>query len=205
MPPIFFVCLFLFSESFKMNNSWPYWITWEIRTHLNSLKYQETLKRMLKMFMIWSPDAFKKQQNCYGPRRLVGAWPSLRMLTSLQSSWPNPTHTPSGTGSKVLSSPFKIFNCPYCTGFFPKGYKYNHVSIVKWKTIHSAMWRQASSPQALCPWDSPGKNAGVGCHRLLQRISQPKDWTLVSGIARRFFTIWATREATLNRSFNQPP
>ena len=24
--------------------------------------------------------------------------------------------------------------------------------------------------QALCPWDSPGKNTGVGCHALLQRI-----------------------------------
>jgi len=22
----------------------------------------------------------------------------------------------------------------------------------------------------LCPWDSPGKNTGVGCHLLLQRI-----------------------------------
>ena len=22
----------------------------------------------------------------------------------------------------------------------------------------------------LCPWDSPGKNTGVGCHALLQRI-----------------------------------
>ena len=25
-------------------------------------------------------------------------------------------------------------------------------------------------PRLLCPWDSPGKNAGVGCHFLLQRI-----------------------------------
>ena len=24
----------------------------------------------------------------------------------------------------------------------------------------------------LCPWDSPGKNTGVGCHFLLQRIFQ---------------------------------
>ena len=24
--------------------------------------------------------------------------------------------------------------------------------------------------QVLCPWDSPGKNTGVGCHFLLQRI-----------------------------------
>ena len=39
----------------------------------------------------------------------------------------------------------------------------------------------------LCPWDSPGKNTGVGCHVLLQG-----DQTQVSCIAGRFFTIWAT-------------
>ena len=27
-------------------------------------------------------------------------------------------------------------------------------------------------PRFLCPWNSPGKNTGVGCHFLLQ----PKDW-----------------------------
>ena len=48
----------------------------------------------------------------------------------------------------------------------------------------------------LCLWDSPGKNTGVGCHSLLQGIfSQPRDWTWVSHIAGRFFTIWAAREA----------
>ena len=26
----------------------------------------------------------------------------------------------------------------------------------------------------LCPWDSPGKNTGVGCHALLQRIFTPR-------------------------------
>ena len=26
-----------------------------------------------------------------------------------------------------------------------------------------------SSTRLLCPWDSPGKNTGVGCHALLQR------------------------------------
>ena len=93
------------------------------------------------------------------------------------------------------------------------------------------------------PWDSPGKNTGVGCHFLLQcskvksesevaqscptlcdRIdcsppgssiqgifqtrvldwvaisfsrgsSWPRDWTQVSHIAGRHFTVWATREA----------
>ena len=43
----------------------------------------------------------------------------------------------------------------------------------------------------LCPWDSPGKNTGVGSHSLLQRIFQ----TQASCIARRFFTVWAAREA----------
>ena len=28
-----------------------------------------------------------------------------------------------------------------------------------------------SSAGLLCPWDSPGKNTGVGCHALLQGIS----------------------------------
>ena len=32
----------------------------------------------------------------------------------------------------------------------------------------------------LCPWDSPGKNSGVGCHFLLQGSSQPRDQTHVS-------------------------
>ena len=29
----------------------------------------------------------------------------------------------------ALSFPFKIFKCPYCTGFLLKGYKYDQVSI----------------------------------------------------------------------------
>ena len=33
--------------------------------------------------------------------------------------------------------------------------------------------------------------------------SQPRDWTQVSHIAGRFFTIWATREATLKKSMLQ--
>ena len=47
----------------------------------------------------------------------------------------------------------------------------------------------------LCPWDSPGKNTGVGCHALSRGYSLPRDRTQVSCTADRFFTIWATREA----------
>ena len=41
----------------------------------------------------------------------------------------------------------------------------------------------------LCPWTSPSKNAGVGCHFFLLR-----DQTQVSCIAGGFFKYWATRE-----------
>ena len=33
---------------------------------------------------------------------------------------------------------------------------------------HLSLWTVAH--RLLCPWDSPGKNAGVGCHALLQAI-----------------------------------
>ena len=45
--------------------------------------------------------------------------------------------------------------------------------------------------------DSPGKNTGVGCMPSFRGSSQPRDWTQVSRIAGRFFTIWATKETLL--------
>jgi len=33
-------------------------------------------------------------------------------------------------------------------------------------------------PRLLCPWHSPGKNTGVGCHALLQGICPTQGWNL---------------------------
>ena len=44
------------------------------------------------------------------------------------------------------------------------------------------------APRLLHPWDSPGKNTGVGCHALLQGILPTQGWNPVSCIAGRFFT-----------------
>ena len=50
----------------------------------------------------------------------------------------------------------------------------------------------------LCPWDSPGKNTGVGCHALLQGIFPTQGlnpcllWVLMSALANGFFTTGAT-------------
>ena len=46
----------------------------------------------------------------------------------------------------------------------------------------------------LHPWDFPGKNTGVGCHFFSRRSSRPRNWTQVSCIVGRHFTVWATRE-----------
>ena len=49
----------------------------------------------------------------------------------------------------------------------------------------------------LCPWDSPGKNSGVGCHALLQGIilTQPPNQCLLH--FRCILYHWATSEALL--------
>ena len=55
-----------------------------------------------------------------------------------------------------------------------------------------------SPPRLLCPWSFPGKNTGVGCHFLLQRIrgsSQSKDQTDAFCIGRWVLYHRATREA----------
>ena len=47
----------------------------------------------------------------------------------------------------------------------------------------------------LCPWDSPCKNIGVGCHAPSRGYSQSRDGTQGCHTAGKFFTTYATREA----------
>ena len=62
--------------------------------------------------------------------------------------------------------------------------------------MSSSLWPHGLQPtRLLCPWDSPGKNTGVGCHLLLQGIfptegSSPplSHWQVDS-------YCWATKEA----------
>ena len=53
-------------------------------------------------------------------------------------------------------------------------------------------WQPTRLP---CPWDSPGKNTGVGCHSLLQRIILTQGSNCASYIGRWILYCWATREA----------
>ena len=49
----------------------------------------------------------------------------------------------------------------------------------------------------LCPWDSPGKNTGVGCHFLIQEIFPTQGSNLHLLLGRQFIYHWATRKAPL--------
>ena len=59
--------------------------------------------------------------------------------------------------------------------------------------VSSSLRPQGLQPAKFpCPWDSPGKNTGVGCHALLRGSSPSRDETQVSCVfctAGRFFTV----------------
>ena len=48
--------------------------------------------------------------------------------------------------------------------------------------------REEKSTRLICPQDSPGKNTGVGCHALLQRIFLTQGLTASPELADGFFT-----------------
>ena len=52
------------------------------------------------------------------------------------------------------------------------------------KCVSACLRPQGLQPtRLLCPWDSPGKSTGVGCHALLQGIFPPRDWTSISYVS----------------------
>ena len=92
------------------------------------------------------------------------------------------------------------FHRPYCsvshasTPAFPRHLSC-YVVVVSHSVVSNSLQPCGLLPtRLLCPWDSPGKSTGVGCHSLLQGIFPTRDRTQVSLIAGRFFSIWATRE-----------
>ena len=59
-------------------------------------------------------------------------------------------------------------------------------------------------PKLLCPWDSPGKNTGMGCHALLQVILpiQGLNLSLLHLLHhRQILYRWVTREVPVNIIF----
>ena len=63
---------------------------------------------------------------------------------------------------------------------------------VSHSVVFDPLWPHGlEDARLLCPWNSPGKNTGVGCHFLLQGIfpTQGSNSGLLQG---RFLMLWAT-------------
>ena len=56
------------------------------------------------------------------------------------------------------------------TGFFIPHLKYSAYMLSHFSHVQLFVILWIIAHQFLCPWDSPGKNTGVGCHALLQGI-----------------------------------
>ena len=59
-------------------------------------------------------------------------------------------------------------------------------------------------PMDCSPWNSPGKNTGVGSLPLSRGSYQPRDRTPVSRTVGGFFTSWVTRETLREREYLIP-
>ena len=61
--------------------------------------------------------------------------------------------------------------CSEACGIFPdQGW---NPCLLHWQVDSLPLSHQGS---LLCPWDSPGKNTGVGCHALLQGLFPTQGW-----------------------------
>ena len=71
-----------------------------------------------------------------------------------------------------------------------------YVCVLSRSAVSNSLQPHGLQPtRLLSPWDSPGKNTGVGCLPFSAGSSRPRDQTWVSFIADGFFTLRATREA----------
>ena len=97
------------------------------------------------------------------------------------------THSISKHFSARMNSWLHLFSLPYFPKF-QKGHDLNKTML-----SHSVVSGSLQPTRLLCPWNFPGKNVGVGCHFLLQRIfltqgfEQPSP-TSVSCTAGELFT-----------------
>ena len=69
-----------------------------------------------------------------------------------------------------------------------------HVRVQPLIAIKLSQPHRLQPTRLLCPWNSPGKNTGVGCHSLLQGIFPTQGSN--PGLPHcRFLTSWATQKA----------
>ena len=75
--------------------------------------------------------------------------------------------------------------------------------VLSHSVVSDSLWPHEQYPaRLLCPWDSPGKNTGAGCHFLLHGIFPTqglKLHLLISCLGRRIVDHWATWKAYITK------
>ena len=75
-----------------------------------------------------------------------------------------------GSGLLLLRRELRLESVHLC---HPKGMTDDERGgvVLSRSVLSNSLWPHGLQPaRLLCPWDSPGKNTGVGCHALLQQI-----------------------------------
>ena len=90
-------------------------------------------------------------------------------------------------------------NCKEAALVYPVRYLRcsSYVCVLSLSVVSDSLQPHGLWPARLCPWDSPGKYTGVGCHTLLQGIFPTQGLNLssyVSCIGRRVLYHWLTWE-----------
>ena len=71
-----------------------------------------------------------------------------------------------------------------------------HTRTLSHSVLSNSLGPQELQPaRLLCPWDSPGKNAGVGCHAFLQGIFPTQELNLCLLYCRRILYHLITEDA----------
>ena len=86
----------------------------------------------------------------------------------------------------IVCQPCKDYGCFRLNHTMNPRYKFSsrkHVAAAAAKSLHSCPTLcdpiDGSPPDSPCPWDSPGKNTGVGCHFLLQCMKMKSESEVV--------------------------
>ena len=111
------------------------------------------------------------------------------VLTPNFLSLPNPPPPNPHTHTKVLK--IMPLVCPFT--FYQLRFSSVSCSVMSNSVQPHGLW----PARLLCPWNSPGKNTGMGSQSLLQGFLLTQGPNLVLLHCRQILIIWATREAPL--------
>ena len=114
-------------------------------------------------------------------------------LPRTQKKWENLEHFKEELAVNILILIYSVFPANHTKPI------YMHTPSCGCRPCPHGLW----TTRLLRPWDSPGKNTGVGCHSLLQRIFPTQESNPGLLHCRQILYCWATWEAQTHRKLGK--